>query len=36
MRFWDSSALVPLLIDETESATVRPLAIDDPRVLLEG
>jgi len=34
MRFWDSSALVPLLIDETESATVQPLAIDDPDVIV--
>lgn len=29
MRFWDSSALVPLLFAEGRSATVRPLFLED-------
>ncbi len=29
MRFWDASAVVPLLVDEPESATVSPLLAED-------
>lgn len=32
MRFWDSSAIVPLLVAEAESPLVRELAIEDPTV----
>ena len=30
MRFWDSSALVPLLVEESSSVTIRALLGDDP------
>ena len=30
MIFWDSSAIVPLLVDEPESSTVGSIARDDP------
>ena len=34
MRFWDTSALVPLLIEESESAAMRELAATDPRLMV--
>ena len=33
MRFWDSSALVPLLVDESSSAAVLGLYESDPEVI---
>ncbi|MGH7858775.1 MAG: type II toxin-antitoxin system VapC family toxin, partial [Candidatus Binatia bacterium] len=33
MRFWDTSAVVPLLVDEPESARARRLAKDDPAIV---
>lgn len=33
MRFWDSSALVPLLVEEESTARVRGLYLDDTTVL---
>jgi hypothetical protein len=33
MRFWDSSALVPLLVHEPDSHRVRPLIDSDARVV---
>ncbi len=32
MRFWDSSAVVPLLIQEPETTRVKRLAEDDPAI----
>lgn len=32
MRFWDSSALVPLLAAESQSETVRTLIAEDPSI----
>lgn len=34
MRFWDSSAVVPLLVAETTTETMRSLADDDPVMLV--
>ena len=34
MRFWDSSALVPLLVEESSSAAIRALLGDDPAVVV--
>ena len=34
MRFWDSSALVPLLVEESSSAATRALLGDDPAVVV--
>jgi predicted nucleic acid-binding protein len=34
MRFWDSSALVPLIVNETPSAQLRALASDRRRLLV--
>jgi len=34
MRFWDSSALVPLLVDESSSQAMRELLADDPDVVI--
>lgn len=34
MRFWDSSALVPLLVTEARSAGVRPLLERDPQLVI--
>lgn len=34
MRFWDTSALVPLCFDEPESASVRELLQDDPGMVV--
>lgn len=34
MRFWDSSAIVPLLVAETTTETMRSLADDDPVMLV--
>lgn len=34
MRFWDSSALVPLLVTEARSASVRPLLERDPQLVV--
>lgn len=34
MRFWDSSALVPLIVDEPQSTAMRQLLNDDPHVLV--
>lgn len=34
MKFWDSSAVVPLLIDEPASAYLRSLASSDPEFIL--
>lgn len=33
MRFWDTSAIVPLLMDEPESETMRALLLDDQAIL---
>ena len=33
MRFWDSSALLPLLIDEPRGAQLRQLLAEDPVIL---
>ena len=33
MRFWDSSALLPLLIDEPRGALLRQLLAEDPLIL---
>lgn len=33
MRFWDSSALFPLLVEEPRSALVRQLLDDDPEIV---
>lgn len=33
MRYWDSSALVPLLVDEPTSAVMRTTLVDDPHVV---
>jgi len=30
MRFWDSSAILPLLVDEPRSAAMAALQVDDP------
>ncbi|MEZ5285754.1 MAG: type II toxin-antitoxin system VapC family toxin [Vicinamibacterales bacterium] len=34
MRFWDSSALVPLFVDEPASADMRRLVRDDPHAIV--
>jgi uncharacterized protein len=34
VRFWDSSALVPLLVTEARSASVRPLLERDPQLVI--
>lgn len=34
MKFWDSSALVPLVVPETETATVIPLQKKDPEIIV--
>jgi predicted nucleic acid-binding protein len=34
MRFWDSSALVPLLVQEGDSARVQPLVGADPAAIV--
>jgi len=34
VRFWDASALVPLLLDEPASTSVRELYDDDPHLLV--
>ena len=34
MKFWDTSALVPLVFAENTSRTVRPLLLADPRILV--
>lgn len=34
MRFWDSSAVVPLLCEEAESARMRALLREDPALLV--
>jgi predicted nucleic acid-binding protein len=34
VRFWDSSALVPLLVEESSSAAIRALLGDDPAVVV--
>ena len=34
MRFWDSSALVPLLVEESSSPAIRALLGDDPAVVV--
>jgi uncharacterized protein len=33
MRFWDSSAVIPLLVEEASSAAVRAAYVHDPDVL---
>ena len=33
MRFWDSSALVPLLVDEAASSLARSLLREDPAIV---
>ncbi|MCG8478358.1 MAG: hypothetical protein MI724_04620, partial [Spirochaetales bacterium] len=33
MRYWDSSALVSLVVEEQESANRRALLIDDPTMI---
>jgi predicted nucleic acid-binding protein len=34
VRFWDSSAVVPLLVHEPETARVKRLAEDDPAIVV--
>ena len=34
MRFWDASAIVPLIVLESETATVQALAAADPAMLV--
>ena len=34
MRFWDASAIVPLLMHETETAAMQALAAGDPTMLV--
>jgi len=34
MRFWDASAIVPLLIAERSSSSLRAILADDPRMLV--
>ena len=34
MRFWDTSALVPLCVDEPESGAVKALLQDDPSMVV--
>lgn len=34
MRFWDSSALIPLIVREDRTAAVRSLLADDPDVIV--
>lgn len=34
MRFWDTSAIVPLLVSEARSATARQLAGEDPGIIV--
>lgn len=34
MRFWDSSALVPLVVDESSSQTMRQLLAGDPEIVI--
>jgi predicted nucleic acid-binding protein len=34
MRFWDTSALVPLCVDEPESVSVNALLRDDPSIVV--
>jgi predicted nucleic acid-binding protein len=34
MKFWDSSALVPLLVEESSSAALRALLRDDPTLVV--
>jgi predicted nucleic acid-binding protein len=34
MKFWDASAVVPLLVAEPESSAVRALAVRDPAMLV--
>lgn len=34
MRFWDSSAIVPLTVVEASSATMRALLADDPEIVV--
>jgi len=33
LRFWDSSALIPVILDELSSDTVRALMKDDPHIV---
>jgi hypothetical protein len=34
MKFWDSSALVPLLLDEAASAAVKAVAVEDEQLVV--
>jgi predicted nucleic acid-binding protein len=34
VRFWDTSAIVPLLVSEAKSATARQLAGEDPGIIV--
>lgn len=34
MKFWDSSALVPLLADESKTEVAKALATDDPAIVV--
>lgn len=34
MRFWDTSAIVPLLVSEPRSATAKRLASEDPGIIV--
>jgi uncharacterized protein len=34
VKFWDSSAIVPLLVRQTETAPVRAIVTDDPEMLV--
>ena len=34
MRFWDTSAVVPLIVAEPETAAVRRLTVSDPALVV--
>ena len=34
MKFWDASAIVPLLVEEPHSATVREILVEDPPMVV--
>jgi len=34
MRFWDASAIVPLLVEEDSTAAMQALALEDPVILV--
>lgn len=34
MRFWDSSAIIPLLVGETTTKAMQAIALEDPVLLV--